>query len=178
MNVMSVRLRHTTEHDLDFVLGAEWAAENSPFVIAWSRDQHLAALAREDTSHLIIERAADAHSVGYVILAGLADANLSVEFRRIVVAEKGRGYGREALRLVKDLAFGELKAHRLWLDVKEHNARARHVYESEGFVVEGMLRECIKADTGFESLVVMSILRDEYARRAPRQGATGAPQVG
>jgi RimJ/RimL family protein N-acetyltransferase len=51
---------------------------------------------------------------------------------------------------------------RLWLDVKESNERARHVYESEGFLVEGILRECLKGEYGFESLVVMSILRDEY----------------
>lgn len=95
-------------------------------------------------------------------MAGLAEANQSIEFRRIVITEKGRGYGREALRRVKSMAFGELKAHRLWLDVKEHNFRARHVYESEGFVVEGKLRECLKSEDGYESLVVMSILRDEY----------------
>lgn len=79
-----------------------------------------------------------------------------------MVTEKGKGYGKEALRLVKQLAFEELGAHRLWLDVKKQNVRARHVYESEGFVVEGVLRECLKAEAGFESLVVMSMLRDEY----------------
>ena len=78
------------------------------------------------------------------------------------MTEKGKGYGKEALRLVKKMAFQELKAHRLWLDVKEHNVRARHVYESEGFVAEGVLRECIKAEVGFESLVVMSMLCGEY----------------
>ena len=64
--------------------------------------------------------------------------------------------------MVKRLAFEEFKAHRLWLDVKEHNVRARHLYESEGFVTEGVLRGCIKAEAGFESLVVMSMLRGEY----------------
>ncbi len=112
--------------------------------------------------HLIIENTADGSRVGYIILAGLADVNQSIEFRRIVVTEKGKGYGKQALRLVKKLAFDELKAHRLWLDVKEHNVRARHLYEAEGFLAEGVLRECIKADVGFESLLVMSMLRDEY----------------
>ena len=159
---MNVRLRRTLEDDLDFVLSAEQSAENRPFVRVWTREQHLAALTSEDLSHLIIENIADSRRVGYIILAGLTDANQSIEFRRIVVSEKGKGYGKEALQLVKRLAFEELKAHRLWLDVKEHNVRARHVYESEGFVAEGVLRECIKAEAGFESLVVMSMLRDEY----------------
>jgi hypothetical protein len=43
------------------------------------------------------------------------------------------------------------------------------VYQSEGFVTEGVLRECIKAEAGFESLVVMSMLRAEYY--AAQQGA-------
>ena len=157
-----IRLRPTSENDLDFVLSAEQSAENRSFVSVWAREQHLDALTSQDLSHLIIENTADATRVGYIILAGFADANHSIEFRRIVVTEKNKGYGREALRLVKKLAFEELKAHRLWLDVKEHNVRARHLYESEGFVPEGVLRECIKADVGFESLVVMSMLSREY----------------
>jgi RimJ/RimL family protein N-acetyltransferase len=162
VKTMHIRLRGTSERDLDFVLSAEQSAENRSFVTVWTREQHLGALTSEDLSHLIIESTADRSRVGYIILAGLADANQSIEFRRIVVTEKGKGYGKEALRLVKKLAFEELKAHRLWLDVKEHNVRARHLYESEGFVAEGVLRECIKADVGFESLVVMSMLSGEY----------------
>jgi diamine N-acetyltransferase len=166
---MNIRLLRTSEDDLDFVLSAEQSAENRSFVTVWAREQHLGALTSEDMSHLIIENSADGSRVGYIILAGLADANQSIEFRRIVVTEKGKGYGKEALRLVKKLAFEELKAHRLWLDVKEHNIRARNLYESEGFVAEGVLRECIKAEVGFESLVLMSILSSEYhdAQRGP-----------
>ena len=159
---MSIRLLRTKEDDLDFVLSAEQSAENRSFVSVWVRAQHLGAVTAEDALHLIIENTADGSRVGYVILAGLADANQSIELRRIVVTEKGKGYGKEALRLVKKLAFEELKAHRLWLDVKEHNVRARNLYESEGFVAEGLLRECIKGEVGFESLVVMSMLDGEY----------------
>lgn len=159
---MNIRLLRTSKDDLDFVLSAEQSAENRAFVTVWTREQHLGALSSEDLSHLIIENTADGNRVGYIILAGLADANQSIELRRIVVTEKGNGHGRAALRLVKKLAFAELKAHRLWLDVKEHNVRARNVYESEGFVAEGVLRECIKSDVGFESLIVMSMLSSEY----------------
>jgi RimJ/RimL family protein N-acetyltransferase len=159
---MNIRLLRTRKDDLDFVLSAEQSAENRSFISVWTREQHLDALTCKNLSHLIIENITEGSRVGYVILAGLADANQSIELRRIVVTEKGKGYGKEALRLVKKMAFQELKAHRLWLDVKEHNVRARHVYESEGFVAEGVLRECIKSEDGFESLVVMSMLCGEY----------------
>lgn len=166
---MKICLRRTTKADLDFVLGAEQTAENRVFVSVWTREQHGAALESEGLSHFVIENL-DGEPVGYIILAGLADANQSVEFRRIVVTEKNRGYGKKALREIKKLAFDELKAHRLWLDVKETNARARHLYEAEGFITEGVLRECLKTDGNYESCVVMSMLRGEYESSKTESG--------
>jgi RimJ/RimL family protein N-acetyltransferase len=75
----------------------------------------------------------------------------------------GVGLGaRVGLRLVKERAFGPLRAHRFWLDVKEENRRARSLYESEGFVAEGVLRDSFWTGEGHESLVVMSLLESEY----------------
>lgn len=158
----NIYLRRTTEDDLDFVLSAEQNKENCPFVSQWQREQHQEALSNQDLAHLIIVNATNGKPVGYVLLAGLENTSFSIEFRRIVITDKNRGHGREALRLIKELAFVELRAHRLWLDVKDHNLRARHLYESEGFVVEGVLRECVKVGDLFESLIVMSILCNEY----------------
>jgi diamine N-acetyltransferase len=161
---MSIVLRPTLVSDLDFVIASEQADENSPFIVVWTREQHELSLSSADMAQLIIQHKAKDKPVGYVILTGLAQPHQSIEFRRIVVTDKGNGYGRESLRLIKKMAFDELGAHRLWLDVKEHNTRARHLYESEGFVVEGVLRECIKVGDTFESLVVLSILQSEYQK--------------
>ena len=51
--------------------------------------------------------------VGFVLLAGLAGGHGAIEFRRIVVVEKGRGYGRDAVEAVREFRFGVLGAHRL-----------------------------------------------------------------
>jgi RimJ/RimL family protein N-acetyltransferase len=66
------------------------------------------------------------------------------------------------VRAVKRFAFEEHQAHRLWLDVKAFNARARHLYASEGFVEEGVLRECLRGESRFDSLVILSMLASEY----------------
>lgn len=159
---MKIQLRPSIESELDFVVGAEQNPENNRFVSQWSREQHLAACSSNDLRHLIVETR-EGCAVGYIILAGFGDTTQNnIEFRRLVITEKNNGYGRDALREVKRLAFEEYQAHRLWLDVKETNRRARHVYEAEGFVPEGVLRECIKTATGYESLCVMSLLRREY----------------
>jgi RimJ/RimL family protein N-acetyltransferase len=83
----------------------------------------------------------------------------------MVVQTKGGGYGRAALRVAKKVAFDDLGAHRFWLDVRTHNTRARSLYDSEGFVVEGTLRECVRGARGFDSLLVMSMLQVEFADR-------------
>lgn len=163
---VTVRLRPTTVADLDYVLSAEQSDENRVFVTSWPREQHGSALSDADLLHRIIENE-DGETVGFMLLAGLAQPHRSIEFRRIVITRKGSGYGRAAVRALQELAFTDLRAHRLWLDVKEHNTRARSLYEREGFVVEGCLRDCLLGSTGFESVVLMSMLEHEYHARRP-----------
>jgi RimJ/RimL family protein N-acetyltransferase len=67
------------------------------------------------------------------------------------------------------MAFRDLRAHRFWLDVKSLNTRALALYQSEGFVEEGRLRESVRVMIdgvdGFDTLIVMSMLDREYAAR-------------
>jgi diamine N-acetyltransferase len=160
----SVRLHPTTQDDIEFVVDAERNPDNAPFILPWTRAQHVQALTDPDLAHLIIEPCNKHEPVGFVLLAGLTNPHGSLEFRRIVVTSKGQGFGRAAVRAVKQFAFSAQKAHRLWLDVKEHNTRARRLYESERFVSEGIRRECLRTDSGFDSLVVMSMLASEASR--------------
>jgi diamine N-acetyltransferase len=59
--------------------------------------------------------------------------NRSVELRRIVVTEKGHGYGKRVVSMVDEICRKELGRIRVWLDVFETNERARHVYEECGY---------------------------------------------
>ena len=79
-----------------------------------------------------------------------------------MIADKGRGYGRQAIRLVKAYGFDKVRCHRLWLEVVENYERAYRLYESEGFSNEGMLREALKRGDRYVSLTVMSILEQDY----------------
>lgn len=178
-----ISLRTTTESDLEYVVAAERAEENAPFIRQWSLEEHRAALRDPDVAHRIVEStaagalpgagawrpaAARPEPVGYVILLGLASPHLGVEFKRLVVTRKGAGFGRAAVREVTRWAFETHGAHRLWLEVKPFNERARAIYAGEGFREEGTLRDVIRGAAGYESLVVMSMLQPEY--RAARDG--------
>lgn len=164
-----VRLRPTMQSDLEFVLSIEHDEVNLPYITPWERTQHEAAIRFPDFRHFIIEGGADLDAVGFAILIGCRSRHLSLELKRMVVQAKGRGYGRGALRVIKKIAFDELRAHRLWLDVKSHNTRAKALYDREGFQVEGLLRESVRVADGFDSLVVMSMLQPEFDARR-RQG--------
>jgi RimJ/RimL family protein N-acetyltransferase len=155
-------LKNTQENDLDFVVEWEHQPDNAQYVGQWTKEQHRVSLFEEDILHLTVEEKSTNKPVGYVILAGITNPNHNVEFRRIVISDKGNGFGRETIKLIKKTAFEQLNAHRLWLDVRYKNHKAQRLYKSEGFVEEGILRECILYDGSYESLIVMSILKSEY----------------
>ena len=157
-------LQRTTVLDLAFVLATEQNVGNRAYIGVCSKEEHTTAIHDSDILHLTI-RDHSGKRVGYIIVTGLQDTHLSVCIKRIVIHSKGLGYGKLSLQLVSDWIFRHTESHRLWLDVRDHNHRARHVYESCGFTLEGTLRECIKVGEHFESLHIMSILRHEYMER-------------
>jgi diamine N-acetyltransferase len=160
-----VRLRPTMQSDLEFVLSLERDPANLPYITPWERIQHEAAIRFPDFRHFIVEAGPGLEAGGFLILIGCRNPHHSIELKRMVVQEKNRGYGRAALRVVKKIAFDDLGAHRLWLDIKKRNTRAKGLYETEGFVFEGELRQAVKVADGFDSLVVMSMLQEEFAQR-------------
>lgn len=169
-----VRLRPTMLSDLDFVTSVEQDAQNRPFITPWERIQHEGAVRFPDFRHFIVEAGADYPSAGFVILQGCRNPHHSVELKRIVLQSKGQGLGRACVRLLAQMAFRDLGAHRFWLDVKSLNGRALALYRSEGFVEEGRLRESVKTSDGYDSLIVMSMLAGEYQALCARREAGAA----
>ncbi len=156
-----IRLRETTKSDIEGVINLERDPVNIPFVRQWSETQHIASLESDHYGHYIIEDL-NKDFLGYIILTGLDNPDQSIEFKRIVITNKSGGIGKKAVQLIKELVFDKLHAHRLWLEVMTTNQRAYSVYQSQGFAQEGIHRESLKMDDKFLSLIVMSILKQEY----------------
>ena len=170
-SIPPLRLRPTMLSDLDFVGTVEIDARNLPFITPWDRTQHEGAVRFPDFRHFIVEAGPAGQRDGFVILQGCRNPHRSVELKRLVLQSKGQGLGRRCVRLLKQMAYRDLHAHRFWLDVKALNTRALKLYASEGFVEEGRLRESVRVSgsgaDGYDSLIVMSMLDREYqARRA------------
>jgi diamine N-acetyltransferase len=138
-------LRRASIQDVTFIVALEQKFRGHNLVGSDDVATHERQMNDPDCQYWIVEHGDS--PAGHIILRGIQSVDRSVELKRIVISEPGRGLGRIALRATISKVFDELGAHRLWLDVFEHNARARHVYRSVGFVEEGV----------DGSLVVMSI---------------------
>lgn len=74
----------------------------------------------------------------------------------------GKGYGREAMKLLLDYAFLEMNLHRVSLRVFSFNQRAIKLYQNIGFQQEGNSRQSLYRDGRWHDLIHMGILHDEY----------------
>ncbi|MFJ2233763.1 GNAT family N-acetyltransferase [Streptomyces sp. NPDC087859] len=107
--------------------------------------------------HLVAEL--DGALVGYIRLGFPTPLACNAHVRQIqglVVAEeaRGAGVGRALLRAAQEEAR-RLGARRITLRVLGHNAPARKLYETEGFVVEGVLPEEFLLDGAYVDDVFM-----------------------
>lgn len=75
---------------------------------------------------------------------------------------RGKGYGRETLRLLLDFGFRHRNLHRIWLECSATNERAVRSYRAAGFVEEGVLREHAWIDGAYVDMVRMAVLRREW----------------
>ncbi|MBI9039628.1 MAG: GNAT family N-acetyltransferase [Bacteroidales bacterium] len=155
-----IRLINTVVSDIARII--EFEKNNKQFVHQYSKDKHIALLTDDDCLHLSIKHIDNNLLMGHMIIFGFCNHNKVLEFRRITINEKGLGFGRDAIRLLKQLCFEKLRFHSLWFDVYDDNDRAIKLYESEGFVKEGTLRDNIKADNGYRSQRIYSMIENEY----------------
>jgi diamine N-acetyltransferase len=159
----TLQLRPARLEDIPAIADLERIPEYRSFVGNWSPDEHREKMTGSDCRYLVAEPESG-EMAGFAILRGLASPHRSIRLQRIVVAGPEQGVGRFMLTAILRYVFGELKAHRLWLDVFETNTRAIHVYESLGFRREGVLREAILRDGEYHTQILMSILDREYDR--------------
>lgn len=153
-------LYYTEAADLDKVMEIE--KENSNFVYVWSKERHIQAINDKNWLHGIIKSKKSNQIIGYLLLDGICSEHETIELTRIALNKKNGGFGRKTIILIKKLCFERYRCNRLWLDVFDHNSRAIHLYKSENFLQEGIMRECKKINGNYHSMRIMSILKKEY----------------
>lgn len=155
-------LRPTADAEIDFVVDLERHSENADYIEQWSHGAHRSCIRSAGCTHWVIEELHAGEPVGFVVLEGHSDPNDCLLLRRLVIARKGRGFGKEAVALLTGYCFEVLAFHRLWLTVLKGNEPARRLYRRLGFVTEGVSRDSVKEGDHYLSMYVMSMLAPEY----------------
>ena len=162
-----LRLRRATLDDLDYIIALEFAPENLKFIVPYEREYQHAAATSDGSKmmNVIIEEIETKLNAGYFLIHGLDTNSKEMEWTHVIVGRKGLGYGHEAMQLLKAWTFDKKKFHRAWLDCKDYNEIAIHLYESEGLVREGLIRETLLTDGVYENLIIFGMLDREYHAR-------------
>lgn len=128
--MVQVKTKKAIYDDLSQFADMEQETETSSFIIPYSLKEHQNKFSEPQVIYLRITN--DNVIAGFFILA-LDTDGCSIEFRRIVVSDKGKGIGQAAIGQMEGFCRDELYRSRIWLDVFEHNQRGRHIYEKLGY---------------------------------------------
>ncbi|KAI0509037.1 acyl-CoA N-acyltransferase [Xylaria bambusicola] len=85
-------------------------------------------------------------------------------FLSVIIAEEHqrKGYGREAVAWALDWAFDFARLHRIEISAYSWNMGAKRLYNSIGFVDEGVKRECTWFMGGWHDRYEMAMLEHEW----------------
>ena len=158
---MKIIVQPACEDDVASIVELESRPQFAEHILRWDIRRHQDGM-RDPDKRYYVTYGSDQSLTAFAIIAGVRSPHRNMELVRVLCADTGKGVGRAVLREVIDLAFDEIGAHRLWLDVFTDNDRARHVYRILGFIEEGVLREAVLRDGRWRSLVVMSMLESEH----------------
>ena len=87
-------------------------------------------------------------------------------------AARGKGYGKQAIRQMLAVGFGELGLNRIYLTVMADNLAAIEAYQDTGFQYEGVLREDFLRYDGYVDIVAMGLTAKRW--REVQTDAVGA----
>lgn len=119
---------------------------------------------REDWLGFAIYALPDVRPIGVANIRDFTNPHGTAEFGITIgdAADRGKGYGTEAVRLLLDYAFSALGVYNLWLDTPAYNAAAIRACEKAGFREIGRRRGArLLAGTRYD-VVLMDCTADDF----------------
>ncbi len=159
---MSVTLRPAEPSDITFIMACERRPGYDHFVGRWPEEKHRAVMADKDFRYLVAGD--ESGDLGFVILHSSWLRPQNLYLKRIAVHDAEKGNGKAILAALHEWVFTNTDTERFFLEVVEHNHRARHVYRVMGWVEEGIVRDAYFEDrtNARASFVQMSILKSDW----------------
>ena len=111
-----------------------------------------------------IENIENQSLIGITVLKDINLINRSAEFAIYIGDKEYRAKGLSIEATLETLRFGffKLGLNRIFLKVFEENETAIKLYNSTGFIKEGVMRESAYKDNQFKSELLMYVLKDEF----------------
>ncbi|MGD6888236.1 GNAT family N-acetyltransferase [Bacillus mobilis] len=160
----------------DFKQLIDWI-DSEEFLIQWSGNAFAYPLNEQqlenyiESSNTLAFKVIDEESkkvVGHISLGQIDNINKSARIGKVLVGDtkmRGRSIGKHMMKAILQVAFEELKLHRVTLGVYDFNTSAISCYEKIGFVKEGLLRESKKVGETYWNLWEMSMLEYEWSSK-------------
>ncbi len=105
----------------------------------------------------------DGALVGRAGLFGVDDLARTAEVGLSLLPDaRGKGHGRDCLRVLLGYAFRSRNLRRVHLQSVAGNEPALRAYRAVGFVEEGRLREHAWVEGAYDDVVLMAVLRSEW----------------
>lgn len=164
--------------DKDWPIVEEWGQSREALWGAFQRFQmdHVpllrqayqqTGLLKRESGLLLIETLEDQQVIGYVryTLIPYPDSDLphpEIGFGIPVASARGKGYAKEAVKLLVDYLFSGYPTERIGAFTEDENIPAQKVMESLGFRREGTLRRALFRDGQWRDIGIYGLLRQEW----------------
>jgi RimJ/RimL family protein N-acetyltransferase len=184
-----VLVRLTEECDAEQIVGWRNAPEAARWLYQWKPltvQDHLAWFrkARERGDLLVNFETLEGEAVGCSSIHAFDHEGTSAECGRICAARVGGNPAGmyEGLYLLHRLCFEALGMVRTWSRVATENERSWHLFQSLGYVEEGVLRKHWIHPNGYDDVHVAGLFPDEFrearkALEAKLYGSGPAPEI-
>lgn len=164
-----IRLRHANDSDSDilyrWINNRDLVVLNAPFrkiSIAEHNAWFASVRFQEDVVFFMIEDVRTGLAIGSCQLLHIHPIHHSAELQ-IRIGElpfQNNGAGSETVRQLTEYGFKILNLRRISLHVFANNARAIRVYEKNGYIREGLLRQAVRIDESWTDVVCMARLKE------------------
>ncbi len=154
-------------HDLS-LLRALWRKPAMPLSVAQMKKKYEAIEKQVEESknmfYFTIRGKEDGRLIGFVLIEGIEWTHGTASMKLAIgdPAERGKGYGSEALQLMLRFAFSELNLYRMSAMVGEDNPEALKFFLKFNFLEEVRRRKALQRDGQTWDSIHLGILRDEW----------------
>jgi RimJ/RimL family protein N-acetyltransferase len=155
-------------HDLSYLrmLGRELARPLSQAQLKKKYEGIEKGMEERNQIYYTIRRKEDDGLLGFVRLFWIEWSHGAAQLQMGIgdPAERGKGYGSQALGMILRFAFDELNLYRLTAVVGEDNPRGVNFFQKFGFVEEVRRRKALLRDGQTYDLLMLGLIKDEWRR--------------